>query len=122
MKIRTGFVSNSSSSSFLIIGTNKSHIIKNLLEKDKDLDCHDCSYGVTESERGINYYGGYFGSDVKEENIQLPDYAGIEAKEMLEKETVSELRKYFVGLVKRKYGIEIEDEDVDLFYGETSTG
>jgi len=120
MKIRIGFVSNSSSSSFLIIGTEKSHIIETLLKKEKATD-DSLHYNIKESDSGIIYIGGCFEEDAEEESdIELPDYAGLEAKDLLENKNVSELRDYFVEFVKKNYGIEIREEDVDLFYGESS--
>jgi len=113
MKIRQGFVSNSSSSSFLIVGVSahRSGVkerVKELMEKD---GCNEdeMGYGVGEG-RNFMYYGGY-----------EIDYIGLDAEKMLMKDmTVSEIRTEFIKRAN-KLGWTPNPKDIELYYGESSS-
>lgn len=112
-KIRLGFVSNSSSSSFCIIGTSNKNIISKCLEVDKidwsDLENTDYGYGELKTKK-LNYYGTY------EEDY--PYYAGIEAEKFLEDKTIPEAKKYFINYIKENYNETISLKEVEFIYGE----
>ena len=149
MKIRTGFVSNSSSSSFCIIGVtrdwanvlakaegkNYSHEAETKLvpgckcNKRRENFCPNCgapknktveieptkesdylSYGADEGEV-VSFYGSY-----------EPEYAGLDATELLQDMSIKKARKHFVNLIEKKLKVKIPVEDVDLYYGETGEG
>jgi hypothetical protein len=114
MKFRQGFVSNSSSTSFCIIGTDDTSIIQQLaLAEGKDFECDknlNFHYGVNSGK-----YINFFGDD-------RPYYAGADAKPILETMTLIEARKYFVKYVKEKLHRTISVDNVDLFFGESGTG
>jgi len=117
MKIRMGFVSNSSSSSFCIIGTENSDLIRKLAEaenksfdydgEDWDDDKYDYfGYGCNEGEV-IDFYGD-----------ESPYYAGIDLKKFGEDISIKEMKKLFIKKVKKELGVDVEEEDVALLFGE----
>ncbi len=73
MKIRSGFVSNSSSSSFLCIGVNDGNIIKKLLKaenpkKEEGELYYQEEWGGTLTGNNVCFYGSR--EDVDEENLK----------------------------------------------------
>ena len=130
MKKRKGFVSNSSSSSFLIIGVEKPSgwgddkgktDYVELLEEaegkhyDYDYDWDEepdyMDFGEDEG-KVVNFYGS--GNE--------PYHAGIPVEERLKNdEKVSDLRKEFQKLIKDKFDIDIPLEDIQLYHGECSS-
>jgi len=116
MKYRNGFVSNSSSSSFVIVGVSDDNIMKQIAEKDgkfQDGEYQEinCDYGVDDTN-AIDYYGSY----------GEPYYMGIDISEKLEKKILPEIRKEFQQKVKEEYGIEIPLDKIKLHYGEVGDG
>lgn len=112
MKVRVGFVSNSSSSSFLIVGTQDSSIIKAVAQKLGKYDLAnnkftvECSYGYKTTEH-FNFYGGYD-----------PEYLGLDVSKKIKTKPYSELVKEFQDTLKKNYDIEIHASDIDLHFGE----
>lgn len=106
MKVRLDFVTNSSSSSFLIVGVDNEDLIKRLAEAE-GIEEFECNFGVHEG-KVVNFYGDY----------NEPYYAGIEIAELLEDMNLRQVREYFKNKVREKLGIELNDEDIGLFYGE----
>ena len=110
MKIRTGFVSNSSSSSFCVIGVrsdNKKNLLNKLqLDLEKDYLGHGC---YSSRDTNLSIYGdGY-------------DFAiiGFEAQTALEGQTLKEVKKQFSDYMKTKYHLCIPPDSVQFLYGET---
>lgn len=111
MKVRNGFVSNSSSSSFCIIGVEDDTTIQELLRAD-GVDWEGSGYGTIESNSGIQFYGGY----------DRPDWAGLDAQPLLEKHTLPEARAEFVKWAKKHLKVAVNPKQVNLYYGEAGEG
>lgn len=116
MRYRDGFVSNSSSSSFLIVGTYNREIIKKVAEKMgkynpvQDEYSVECSYGYEVNDH-FNFYGSYD-----------PEYMGIDVSKKIKSQTFQELQKEFQQIIQDKYGVEIHQGDIDLYFGEVGEG
>lgn len=112
MKCRVGFVSNSSSSSFLIVGITRSDIIKQIAEKMGKYDPVtkeyrvECSCGYETGEH-FNFYGSY-----------EPEFIGVDVSEKIKKIPFEDLKKEFQETIKKNYGIEIHPCYIDLHFGE----
>ena len=117
MKTRDGFVSNSSSTSFCIVGVERQSIISELMEKDGFVD--DGGYGVAGHGKNgeLIYYGRRFYND----GVMVWDTGavGVEAKELLERMTLPQARHYVRELLKN-IGVDVRTSDIDLRYGEAS--
>jgi hypothetical protein len=120
MKVRTGFVSNSSSSSFLCVGVSDKGLIDQLLEAE----------GFKEEEEGSGYEGeGYGALEGKVVNFYGSSACGWQAagldedvtKKLLEKMILPEARKEFVKRIEKKLGLTIDEKKVDLLFGEASS-
>jgi hypothetical protein len=111
MKIRTGFVSNSSSSSFCIIGTDNTDLIKKIAEAD-DVFIDDMLFDRgAYCSKNIQYYGDY-----------SPWYAGIDAEEILNRMTIPEAKKHVSKLLSEKLNLDIPPAELDFLFGEAGTG
>jgi hypothetical protein len=151
MKTRNGFVSNSSSSSFCIIGVEDESLLKALAKAEKlhfrwngdpetelargcnhkidktDQFCKVCGKpAYVEKEVKVNYND--LGHGVCDGEIILffgngyyPYNAGIHAPELLNKMTIPQAAEYFCKLVKNKLNIDINPAQVQLLYGEASS-
>jgi len=116
MKVRTGFVSNSSSSSFVCVGINDEELIKQIVAKENIKEVG--GYGITEGNN-FNHYGGEQ-FEVDEKNPLQPRYTGIDIEKLLETKTLPELKKMFQAKVK-ELGIDVPIEEIRLHYGEVSS-
>ena len=94
MKIRNGFVSNSSSSSFIVCGFSKDDscevyniLEKKLKEEDPSIDEDDMSWSIYcyLKERGINYVNHGEWNDTEEIGCILEEGSGKEFNESLKK-------------------------------------
>ncbi len=120
MKIRNGFVSNSSSSSFLIVGVNS--------YGDERLSQLAVADGVEDGFGGYNngktlvFLGGENEYDEKYNPTNYkPDYVGVEAEQALKDgRTVADLKKEFLEKAEA-LGFTFSEAEVDLHYGEVSS-
>lgn len=94
MKIRSGFISNSSSSSFIVCGFNEDDsceayniLEKKLKEEDPSIDKDDMSWSIYRylKERGINYLNHEEWNDTEEIGCVLEEGSGKEFNESLRK-------------------------------------
>ena len=130
MKIRQGFVSNSSSSSYLIVGVTDDELIKQLLKKDFP---YQYDNGIYEGNF-ISFccYDYLIDTDEVTEDVEkfvndldyLPFIAGIDIEDLFRKQNknLKEIKEYFIKQVKEKFDIEIDIKDVKFDYGEVSSG
>lgn len=127
MKIRSGFVSNSSSSSFLIIGTTDS--VYKIAEKVGLLNDDDEYSNWTENENIVD--AGYGGAELAGKRFSdampyvfygswdEPYYFGIDAEGLLELgERVPDLKELFIKKVKEDFDIDLSNSEVKLHFGE----
>jgi len=103
MKIRNGFVSNSSSTSFCIIGTENDEDIQRLL-KYFGIPNDDCfsygNYGVsTKSFPELCFYGNY--------NLGEAWAIGVDAESLLNTMTIPKAIEYFKNCIEEDTGIKL---------------
>lgn len=148
MKIRSGFVSNSSSSSFCIIGVT-SQWAERLAKAEgknysqeretklvpgckcntkRDEFCPKCGSPKNktvevEPTKELNYlsYGTDLGKVVNFYGGSELQYAGIDAEEILEGMSIKQARKHFVDLVEKKLKVKIPVDQIDFHYGEAGS-
>jgi hypothetical protein len=99
-------VTNSSSSSFVIVGVSNDNTIEELLKAEK-IDKPRCSYGISDG-KVVNFYGDY----------DYVSYAGIDIEELMETMTLPQMKEQFVNQVKEKLNVDIPTYLVKLYYGE----
>ena len=110
MKIRTGFVSNSSTTSFCIIGVDNEAIVDKLLQAcgyDNEWYHQSKSFGAAEAD-SLTFYGDY----------NKPYWAGLDADTLLVDKTLPQAREWFIKYVQDKLNITLSQGDVRLRYGE----
>uniref|UniRef100_A0A6M3KZ83 Uncharacterized protein n=1 Tax=viral metagenome TaxID=1070528 RepID=A0A6M3KZ83_9ZZZZ len=121
MKIRDGFVSNSSSSSFLCLGVSDENLIKKLLKAENPKEIVEDNFSYYEGEghgcleaKHIMFFG----------NSEYWQAAGLgegSTLSILENKSLKEARKVFVKLMKDKLGVDIPEKSVSLQFGEASS-
>jgi hypothetical protein len=144
MKRRCGFVSNSSSSSFCIVGVSDECLVKALYEKEvaacvkmvrgcqhkvskssKAKFCPECGTEMWVKEdidAGELSHGQWSGKHLSFHGNDEPYYAGLEAEPLLEKMTIPEAKKAFAELCKKHFNLTIPADKVRLRYGECGEG
>ena len=121
MKVRNGFVSNSSSTSFLIVGANKHHDPR--LAELAVADKWEEGFGGYHTGKTLVFLGNDYdyGSADEEPIAFQPYYVGIDAEEGIRNgRTIHELRDEFIKKAAA-LGITFRPEEVDLHYGEVSS-
>jgi hypothetical protein len=114
MKIRYGFVSNSSSSSFLIVGVTENNIIDKII-KAKDLTREEIEENLS--------FGCYDGEDIEFLGSEEICYAGVELnEEEMNLKPLIMIKQEFAEMMKKKYRIVIPIEKIGLHYGEVGSG
>lgn len=108
MKIRSDFVTNSSSTNFLIVGVEDENLINKLLEAE-GISNPEPNYGLIESTF-ITFLGD--SCDIY--------YAGIWIEALMETMTLPQIKEYFVKQVKDILNVDIPLNRVGLYYGEMS--
>jgi hypothetical protein len=119
MKTRSGFVSNSSTSSFIAVTSKKGlDEIISLFEHPEDGEEKDINdevvQGVVDLENGLDI----FGSDD-------PQFYGLEFSGLIAAgETISlaGMKAEFAKIVWREYRIRLEDKDMQFEFGEVGSG
>jgi hypothetical protein len=129
VKTRTGFVSNSSSSSFLMLGVSGGieevlHAIARKLDFPENWGSNwwnrvNFGYsGIKDEETGVVVY---VGSDYYDENLAEAHATGWQnVKEILENRTLAEARQFLSQRFKDEYGVTVYPERIDLITGRDS--
>jgi hypothetical protein len=114
MKIRYGFVSNSSSSSFLIVGTTNAPLIDKII-KAKDLTREEIEQEMS--------FGMYYADDLEFLGCDGIDYVGIELSEdELDFKPLITIKQELAEKIKQKYNVVIPLDKIGMYYGEVSSG
>lgn len=118
MKKRKGFVSNSSTSSFLIMGTDSNDLINELIIADGlNPEYISFEYGMCRGKNMVFIESGCM------EDGERVAYAGIEIDNLLEDNNLKQLRIEFVNIAKRmNVDVDICNHRVNMFHGECGTG
>jgi len=118
MKVRNGFVSNSSSTSFAIIGVNNYQFpipnelaILSGISYDEDYDGHGECLKNSRDGNSIDFYGMH--------NEWY--YAGIDAEAAMETMLLNEAKLHFKRLAA-ELGLDISLDRIDFHHGETGEG
>ena len=114
MKVRLGFVSNSSSSSFCIIGVTNSSILKKLMKAENvtvNTEDGDDLCGVQDYK--VLTFVGAEGECY---------YAGMEAEPLLKTMNIPQACEHVQKVIKEKLDVDVPLSSIKFQYGEISTG
>jgi len=115
MKTRSGFVSNSSSTSFCVIGTSSKEHIEQLAKAE--------GFWFDESNWALLSWGQEEGKVVTFYGSDHEAYvAGIDATKVLARRSIAKARKWFQLEVGTLLGVNIPLNEIDLYYGEAGSG
>jgi len=114
MKIRIGFVSNSSSSSFIAVVSDFS-LEKILKQIDRDFNDEGIGHGQESLGNGLTLYDN--------DGEYLPGSIGMDIDQHLRSGyTVPQAKKIFQKLVLKEYGINIPLKLINFAYGRVGSG
>lgn len=126
MKRRTGLISNSSSSSFCIVGVHRNY---NSSEKNYLVDQICDAAGWDYNTHYISYGEWYKGKPDSFEEIQFLGYdseicyIGLDFEERFRAgKTLDDIRKEFIDAIQELTNIQVNPYDVDFYYGEIGNG
>jgi len=103
VKIRTNFVSNSSSSSFIAIGVDDPKIVKKLIDAIERIDERNSNSKL--SDYFSHDYNGYA-------------YCGMSVEKLLYKYTIPQACAYVAKEFRDKLNVDVHTDEVDYITGE----
>lgn len=131
MKVRTGFVSNSSSSSFIVVGTSDMGLLRLAFEKMTgviDLEDQNGPYYSSYEHKGLVFIAGYDcdedgrPNDLRAVGLPLKEkHEGVFDIDRLVKE-LPVLRKKFCELFEKVTGEKVDPKSVKVLQGESGNG
>ena len=123
MKLRAGFVSNSSSTSFCLIGTKDRQVVGMIADKQgldmyyqeyQDPDSHEW---VTKEPRDCLIRGKFSHDEWIYVGNEEPYAVGLDAETVLAGRDLFTARYYVWTMIREKFNVGISLEDVELLYG-----
>jgi hypothetical protein len=108
MKLRSGFVSNSSTSSFLIYGMEMTPKFSKLLEAKQEGDKEDFDLYEALEESGLEYFA----------ETEWNDIVGVSLITIGEDETLRAFKARVKTQIESVFGTQIKDKDLEMMSGE----